>query len=99
MSGRVLSSGVLSSGSDAMYPGHGAPKPGAPAACILASAAPKSRAVPGVGSPGGSSSMTSVLSSAPSTAGTGTAPARASQRSPFASAANASALPRRRRPP
>ena len=37
--------------------------------------------------------MTSMLSSAPSTAGTGTAPARPSQRSPFASAANAPGAP------
>ena len=41
------------------------------------------------GRPGGSSSMTSRSSATPSTRGTGTARALASQRSPFASAANA----------
>ena len=64
-------------------------------ACLpraLARARPNSPAANGDGPPSGNSSMTSMRSSAPSTSGTGTAPAPASQRSPFASAANASPL-------
>ena len=65
-----------------MKPGQGAPKVADPAACRVARSRPKFSAAWPLGVPLGSQGMTRALSSAPSTGGTGTAPASASQRRP-----------------
>jgi len=74
-----------------MNPGHGAPKASAPAACRRARSVPKPNAASGVAGPGGIIEMTSACGPTASTFGTGTAAASASQRRPFASAANTAA--------
>ena len=74
-----------------MNPGHGAPKLAAPAACSRARSVPNPKAASGVAGPGGIIEMTSASGPTASTSGTGTAAASASQRRPFASAANAAA--------
>ena len=89
--GQPAASGVLSSGRLAMNPGHGAPKPPAPAACSRARSVPNWNAASGVAGPGWIIEMTSACGPTASTSGTGTAAASASQRKPFASAANAAA--------
>ena len=86
--GQSAASGVLSSGRPAMNPGHGAPKVSAPAACRRARSVPKPNAASGVAGPGGIIEMTSACGPTASTFGTGTEAASASQRRPFASAAN-----------
>jgi hypothetical protein len=72
-----------------MYPGQGAPKASAPAACSRARSAPNPKAASGVDLSGVIIEMTSADGPTASTSGTGTAAASASQRRPFASAANA----------
>jgi len=75
-----------------MKPSHGAPKASAPAACSRARSAPNPNAASGVARCGVIIDMTSADGPTASTPGTGTAPASASQRRPFASAANAAAV-------
>src|SRR5262249_60038820 len=82
--GRSFGSGRL-----AMNPGHGAPNVSAPAACIPASSRPNRAAAAASADPAGTQEMTSMDSSQPTTPGTGTAPALASQPSPRASAPSA----------
>ena len=71
--GQSAASGVLSSGRLAMNPGHGAPKPSAPAACSRARSVPNWKAASGVAGPGGIIEMTSASGPTASTSGTGTA--------------------------